>query len=103
MSKTLAAVFENGVFRPLEAVHLPEHQRVTVTIPEDEASSSRSEAGGIPTADDGDGPRPWRGVFAPALPHEELFSQTMNVSTRDLPSWHPHVTLSQRWVADDES
>ena len=29
----IEAVFENGVFRPLQPVHLPEHQRVTLTLP----------------------------------------------------------------------
>jgi predicted DNA-binding antitoxin AbrB/MazE fold protein len=33
MSMTqLEAVFENGVFRPLQPVRLPENQRVTVTV-----------------------------------------------------------------------
>jgi len=31
------AVFENGVFRPLQPVRLAEHQRVTVTIDEESA------------------------------------------------------------------
>lgn len=31
MSKSLKAVYENGVFRPLEPVELAEHQEVTVT------------------------------------------------------------------------
>jgi predicted DNA-binding antitoxin AbrB/MazE fold protein len=35
MTIQLEAVFENGVFRPLESVQLPEHQRVTVTIATD--------------------------------------------------------------------
>jgi predicted DNA-binding antitoxin AbrB/MazE fold protein len=30
----LEAVFENGIFRPLQPVRLPEHQRVTVTFDE---------------------------------------------------------------------
>ena len=34
MSTHLEAVYENGVFRPLQPVHLPEHRRVTVTIEE---------------------------------------------------------------------
>ena len=34
MSKRLAVIYENGVFRPLEPVSLPEHQRATVTIPD---------------------------------------------------------------------
>ncbi len=103
MSRTLAAVFENGVFRPLEAVSLREHQRVTVTIPEDEAPRSPVEADGIPVADDNEAARPWRGVFALAMPRAALFSQTMDVSTMDLPCWQPQVTLSQRRVADNES
>ncbi|MDA2923344.1 antitoxin family protein [Acidobacteria bacterium AH-259-L09] len=32
MSKSVEAVYENGVLRPLEPIDLPEHQRVTVTI-----------------------------------------------------------------------
>jgi hypothetical protein len=32
MSTQLEAVYENGVFRPVQPICLPEHQRVTVTI-----------------------------------------------------------------------
>lgn len=32
MSKTIGAVFENGVFRPLEPVRLPEGGRVNITV-----------------------------------------------------------------------
>ncbi len=32
MTKTLQAVYENGVLRPLEPLPLEEHQRVTVTV-----------------------------------------------------------------------
>jgi predicted DNA-binding antitoxin AbrB/MazE fold protein len=31
------AVFENGVFRPLRPVRLPEHQRVTLVLPAQQA------------------------------------------------------------------
>jgi predicted DNA-binding antitoxin AbrB/MazE fold protein len=34
MSKRLDVIYENGVFRPLEPVDVPEHQRMTITIPE---------------------------------------------------------------------
>lgn len=34
MSKQLDVIYENGVFRPLEPVDVPEHQRLTITIPE---------------------------------------------------------------------
>jgi predicted DNA-binding antitoxin AbrB/MazE fold protein len=39
MSTHLEAVFENGVFRPLQPVRLSEQQRVTITI--DERSADR--------------------------------------------------------------
>jgi predicted DNA-binding antitoxin AbrB/MazE fold protein len=32
VKKSVEAIYENGVFRPLEPVDLPEHQRVEVTI-----------------------------------------------------------------------
>jgi len=35
VSTHLEALYENGVFRPLQPVQLPEHRRVTVTIDED--------------------------------------------------------------------
>ena len=34
MSRTIEAVYENGVFRPLEAVMLPEGEHVQVAVPE---------------------------------------------------------------------
>lgn len=32
MERVLEALYEGGVFKPLEPLSLPEHQRVTVTI-----------------------------------------------------------------------
>ena len=32
MTKTLQAIYENGVLRPLESLPLKEHQRVMVTV-----------------------------------------------------------------------
>jgi len=32
MDYILEAIYENGVFRPLESLHLPEHQKVKITI-----------------------------------------------------------------------
>ena len=34
MSKVIEAVYENGVFRPLEPVVLPEGEHVQVTVPD---------------------------------------------------------------------
>jgi predicted DNA-binding antitoxin AbrB/MazE fold protein len=36
MSKSLEVIYENGVFRPLEPVDLPEHKRVRVMIEDEE-------------------------------------------------------------------
>jgi predicted DNA-binding antitoxin AbrB/MazE fold protein len=36
MKKSIEAIYENGMFRPLEPVDLPEHQRVQVTIVDEE-------------------------------------------------------------------
>jgi predicted DNA-binding antitoxin AbrB/MazE fold protein len=40
MSTNVEAVFENGVFRPLQPVRLAEHQRVTVTIDDQSADTA---------------------------------------------------------------
>ena len=40
MTMQMEAVYENGVFRPLQPVQLAEHQRVTVTIEAEEAGPS---------------------------------------------------------------
>jgi predicted DNA-binding antitoxin AbrB/MazE fold protein len=36
VKKSVEAIYENGVFRPLEPVDLPEHQRVEVTIADED-------------------------------------------------------------------
>lgn len=33
MAKTVEAIFENGVFKPLEKVIIKEHEKVTVILP----------------------------------------------------------------------
>jgi predicted DNA-binding antitoxin AbrB/MazE fold protein len=44
VDKQIEAVFENGVFRPLGPVDLPEHQRVTLLLPT-EVEALDEEAG----------------------------------------------------------
>jgi len=39
--KTISAVYESGVFRPLEKVELPEATRVEIALPQPETSSTR--------------------------------------------------------------
>lgn len=36
MKKSVEAMYENGVFRPLEPVDWPEHQRVQVSVPDED-------------------------------------------------------------------
>lgn len=41
MSRTIEAVYEKGVFRPLEPITLPEGEQVQVTVPEVNAEIQR--------------------------------------------------------------
>jgi len=53
MKETFRAVFENGVFRPLERPKgLPEHREVTLTVTVDEAPSSLADFAGRLSPDD---------------------------------------------------
>ncbi len=44
MDKNLKAIYENGVFRPLEPVALSEHQTVTLAVREDAAANTPRNA-----------------------------------------------------------
>ncbi len=53
MKKTLEAVYENGVFRPLEHPEgIAEHRQVTLTVTAEEAPSSLADLSGRISADD---------------------------------------------------
>jgi len=44
MSKLITAIYEDGVFKPLQDIHIPDHQRVKLEIvSEDEASLIESQ------------------------------------------------------------
>lgn len=43
MSKSLKAVYENGIFRPLEPVDLTEHQEVTITVSDVRGAAANQE------------------------------------------------------------
>lgn len=47
LGQQIEAVFENGVFRPLQPIDLAEHQRVTLVLP-----ASDVAANGTPAVDD---------------------------------------------------
>jgi predicted DNA-binding antitoxin AbrB/MazE fold protein len=53
MTKTLEAVYENGVFRPLERPEgIAEHGRVMLTVTSDEQPSSLADLAGCISPDD---------------------------------------------------
>ena len=54
------------------------------------------------TLEDDDDARPWRGVFAPGHDRKTLFTTEMQFRIDDLPRREPHVTISPRWIDDDE-
>lgn len=51
---------------------------------------------------DDDDEAPWRGVFAPPTERKTLFTTEVQFRISDLPRRKPHVTISPRWVDDDE-
>jgi predicted DNA-binding antitoxin AbrB/MazE fold protein len=49
----IEAVFENGIFRPLQPVQLPERQRITLVLPaREEAATNRTAAEASELPDD---------------------------------------------------
>ena len=53
MTKTLEAVYENGVFRPLERPEgIPEHGHVTLTVMSEAQRSSLADLAGCISPDD---------------------------------------------------
>jgi predicted DNA-binding antitoxin AbrB/MazE fold protein len=43
MSQILEAIYENGVFKPLEKVDLKEHQKIEIFIKEKESVAKKSQ------------------------------------------------------------
>lgn len=52
--------------------------------------------------DEDEDARPWRGVFAPGHERKTLFTTEMQFRITDLPKREPHVSISPRWIDDDE-
>jgi predicted DNA-binding antitoxin AbrB/MazE fold protein len=108
MSTQLEAVYENGVFRPLEPVVLPENQRVTVTIPgvADQPAGLQQKtpvAEDLPPESAEAEVKPLRGVFSPMPRREALFTKEFKLRIKDLPPWQPLITPHRRQEADDDS
>ena len=70
------------------------------------AQSTTQRVGELPlqqdVPDDDDSETPWRGVFAPAHERKTIFTTEMQFRIADLPRREPQVTISPRWVDDDE-
>lgn len=77
MSIQVKAIYENGVFRPLQLVQLPENQEVTVTI----------DAQGADSIDSGD-----QVLFA--LPPErwQSFCDALDAAPREIPALRKLLT-----------
>ncbi len=95
MSHTIAAVYENGVFRPLEPVDYPERQCVTVTPVQEPVAGAGSETESLNLQELDTEERPWRGVFAPVRPRRTLFVQEIDLPATLLPK-RP-FTLNMSW------
>ncbi|HNS79295.1 MAG TPA: antitoxin family protein [Syntrophorhabdus sp.] len=35
MTQTIRAIYENGIFKPIERINLPQHQEVEIIVPHD--------------------------------------------------------------------
>lgn len=89
MSTQVEAIYENGVFRPLQPVRLPEHRRVTVTIDENVESD--------PT---------WADQAHFALPPDrwQAFCEALDAPPKDIPALRKLLTerslFDERRAAD---
>jgi predicted DNA-binding antitoxin AbrB/MazE fold protein len=101
MNTQVEAVFENGVFRPLTPLDLPEHLHVMVSIPHHGTKPVDGQLP-LPEQEEETPERVWRGVFNTPIEHEPLFPQPIPVSTKDLPEWTPQVTINPRWLETDD-
>ena len=75
MSIRVKAVYQNGVFRPLESVQLSENQQVTVTIDGDVASGSGDQM-----------------VFALPPDRWQSFCDALDAAPREIPALRKLLT-----------
>jgi predicted DNA-binding antitoxin AbrB/MazE fold protein len=77
MSIQVKAIYENGVFRPLQSVQLPEQQEVTITIDAHSADSS----------DSGD-----QTLFALTAERWQAFCDALDAAPREIPTLRKLLT-----------
>jgi predicted DNA-binding antitoxin AbrB/MazE fold protein len=101
MNRTVPAIYENGILRPLEPTGLQEQQAVTVTISVETAQLAETEGSSVAPPRDAADARPWRGVFAPTSQRPVLFVKDMDLHPAALPSWQPQINVDRRRDPDD--
>ena len=99
MSQEIKAVFENGVFRPLEPVELKEHQEVSVQIPETKEALG---SGDVPEDEEAEIDPVWRGVFPSNREAEVIFEKDLDITVDQLPQRPFTVDLDWDRITDDE-
>jgi predicted DNA-binding antitoxin AbrB/MazE fold protein len=82
MTVQFEAIFENGTFRPLKPIDLPENQRVTVTVDVAEA------------------PEGIQVDFALPADRWEAFCEALDAPPRDLPAIRELMERRERGYAD---
>lgn len=102
MEKTIKAVYENGVFRPLEHVDCREHQIVSLHILK--ATNSQKMK---PTVDselfvDDDIDPFWRGVFVVDWPESKSSKLPLDIKISKGPAPGPVIDVNPRWFEDDD-
>lgn len=86
MSIRVKAIYENGVFRPLQSVQLPERQQVTMTI----------EGNGAEFSNAGD-----QGHFVLSSDRWQAFCEALDADPREIPALRKLLTEAS--VFDDAS
>jgi predicted DNA-binding antitoxin AbrB/MazE fold protein len=88
MNTQVRAIYENGVFRPLESVHLTENQEVTVTIEENAEQPSDS-------AD--------QVLFSLPPARWQIFCDALDAAPREIPTLRKLLTEASVFDGDTRS
>ena len=99
MSEEVEAIYQNGVFLPVEPVDLPEQQRVMVRLP---STKEQAQENDRPEEVSEDVEPIWRGVFATEPEREAVLEELVQVKVQELPSLEPTVDLNSRWFEEDD-
>lgn len=86
MSIQLRAIFENGVFRPLQSVQLPENQEVTVTVDRHESATGDDQA-----------------LFTLSPERWQVFCDALDAPPREIPALRKLLTEASVLDGEDNS